>query len=193
MDAEALADRLVAELGDAVSPETTHGLVTATVAPGDWRRAAELVQGDPDLGCDWFDFLAGVDEEADGLAVVLHVISSSRGHHVQLRTLVPREGGSLPTLSDLWFGADWHERETAELFGIDFAGHPNLVKLLLTTLMLVLVVVLLYPGLSAAGELAGELPRRDRINMVVAPSVSTSLLLFATVLSTYKPWGRVRR
>jgi NADH-quinone oxidoreductase subunit C len=131
VDAEALTDHLVAELGDAVSPETTHGLVTATVAPGDWRRAAELVRHDPELACDWFDFLAGVDEEADGLAVVLHVLSSARGHHVQLRTLVPRDGGSLPTLSDLWRGADWHERETAELFGIDFAGHPNLVKLLL--------------------------------------------------------------
>jgi len=131
MDAEALTDHLTAELGGAVSPETSHGLVTATVAAADWRRAAEFVRFDPDLGCDWFDFLAGVDEEADGLGVVLHVISSTRGHHVQLRTLVPREGGSLPTLSDLWLGADWHERETAELFGIDFAGHPHLVKLLL--------------------------------------------------------------
>ena len=68
-----------------------------------------------------------------------------------------------------------------------------LTKLLLTTLMLVLVVVLLYPGLTEAGELAGALPRPDRINMVVAPSVSTSLLIFATILSTYKPWGRTRR
>jgi len=68
-----------------------------------------------------------------------------------------------------------------------------LVKLLLTTLMLVLVVFLLYPGLTEAGELTGALPRADRINMVVAPSVSTSLLIFATVLSTYKPWGRVKR
>ncbi len=68
-----------------------------------------------------------------------------------------------------------------------------LVKLLLTTVMLGLVVFLLLPGLTEAGDLAGELPRRDRINMVVAPSVSTSLLLFATILSTYKPWGRVRR
>ena len=67
-----------------------------------------------------------------------------------------------------------------------------LVKLLLTTLMLGLVVFLLYPGLVQAGELAGALSRPDRINMVVAPSVSTSLLIFATVLSTYKPWGRVR-
>ena len=43
-----------------------------------------------------------------------------------------------------------------------------LVKLLLTTLMLCLVVFLLYPGLAQAGELAGALPSRDRINMVVA-------------------------
>jgi hypothetical protein len=69
----------------------------------------------------------------------------------------------------------------------------GLGKLLLTTVMLGLVLFLLYPGLTQAGELAGELPSRDRINMVVAPSVSTSLLIFATVLSTYKPWGRARR
>jgi hypothetical protein len=68
-----------------------------------------------------------------------------------------------------------------------------LVKLLLTTLMLVLVVVLLYPALTRAGELAGAMEFADRVNLVVAPSVSTSLLITATVLSTYKPWGRVRR
>ena len=68
-----------------------------------------------------------------------------------------------------------------------------LVKLLVTTLMLCLVLFLLYPALSGAGDLAGALPQRDRINLVVAPSVSTSLLIFATVLSTYKPWGRVRK
>jgi hypothetical protein len=68
-----------------------------------------------------------------------------------------------------------------------------LVKLLLTTAMLGLVLFLLLPALTEAGDLAGDLPRRDRITMVVAPSVSSTLLLFATVLSTYKPWGRVRR
>jgi hypothetical protein len=66
------------------------------------------------------------------------------------------------------------------------------VKLAVTTLMLVLVVFSLYPGLTEAGNLAGDLPRADRINMVVAPTVSTSLMIFATVLSTYKPWGRTR-
>jgi hypothetical protein len=68
-----------------------------------------------------------------------------------------------------------------------------LVKFLLTTAMLGLVLFLLRPGLADAGELAGALPDPERVNMVVAPSVSTSLLLFATAVSTYKPWGRVRR
>ena len=66
-------------------------------------------------------------------------------------------------------------------------------KLLLTTLMLGLVVLLLWPNLTQAAELGAALPRADRINLVVAPTVSSTLLVIATVLSTYKPWGRVRR
>jgi len=131
VDAAALTDHLVAELGDAVIPVVEHDLLTVTVAPGDWRRVAERLRTDPNLGCDYFEFLFGVDEEAEGLGVLLHVYSTGRRHHVQLRTIVPREGGSLPTVSDLWFGANWHERETAELFGIEFEGHPNPGKLLL--------------------------------------------------------------
>jgi hypothetical protein len=64
------------------------------------------------------------------------------------------------------------------------------VKLTIVTVMLFLVTFLLYPGLVDAGELGSALPRRDQINLVVAPSVSSSLLIISTVLSTYKPWGR---
>jgi NADH-quinone oxidoreductase subunit C len=72
-----------------------------------------------------------VDEEAAGIGVVLHVYSTSHHHHLQVRSVVPRDGGRLPTVRDLWAGADWHERETWELFGVVFDGHPNLAKLLL--------------------------------------------------------------
>jgi hypothetical protein len=65
-------------------------------------------------------------------------------------------------------------------------------KLSIVAVMVVLVFVLLLPGLDQAGGLGPALPERDRINLVVAPSVSSTLLLIATVLSTYKPWGRVR-
>ena len=126
-----MRDHLVAELGDAVQPEISFGLVTVTVAAGDWRRVAERARHDPELACNFFDFLCGVDEEADGIGIVLHVYSISHHHHLQVRAVVPRDGGRLPTLYDLWAGADWHERETWELFGVVFDGHPNLAKLLL--------------------------------------------------------------
>jgi NADH-quinone oxidoreductase subunit C len=132
VDAEALRDHLLAESGvDRLEPEISHGLLTITVAPDQWRRVGELVRRHPDVACNFFDFLCGVDEEDAGLGVVLHVYSTNHRHHVQLRTVVPREGGHLPTLHDLWAGANWHERETAELFGVSFDGHPNLAKLLL--------------------------------------------------------------
>ena len=145
MDAEALRDHLVARFdqrgiggpepappaASAPEPEISYELLTVTVAPADWRRMAELVRRDPDVTCNFFDFLCGVDEEDAGIGVVLHVYSTNHRHHVQVRTVVPRDGGHLPTLHDLWAGADWHERETAELFGVTFDGHPNLAKLLL--------------------------------------------------------------
>jgi NADH-quinone oxidoreductase subunit C len=131
VDASALRDHLVAELGDSVAPDVAYGLLTVTVAPGDWRRAAELVRRDPEVACNFFEFLCGVDEEAEGIGVVLHVYSIANRHHVQVRAVVPRDGGRLPTVHDLWAGADWHERETWELFGVVFDGHPNLSKLLL--------------------------------------------------------------
>jgi NADH-quinone oxidoreductase subunit C len=131
VDAHALRDHLVAEFGDAVEPEVSYGQLTVTVDPSDWRRVAELARHSPQLACNFFDFLSGVDEEADGIGVVLHISSTSHRHHLQVRTVVPRDGGHLPTISDLWAGADWHEREMAELFGVGFDGHPNLAKLLL--------------------------------------------------------------
>ena len=132
MDAEAQRDHLVSELGpEGPEYDISYGLLTATVPPDQWRRSAELVRNDPELACNFFDVLCGVDEEAAGIGVVLHVYSTNHRHHVQLRTVVPRDGGHLPTLHDLWAGANWHERETAELFGISFDGHPNLAKLLL--------------------------------------------------------------
>jgi NADH-quinone oxidoreductase subunit C len=131
VDADALRDRLVAELGDAVEPEVSYGLLTVTVDPSDWRRAAELARRSPELACNFFDFLCGVDEEAAGIGVVLHVYSTSHRHHLQVRAVLPRDGGHLPTVSDLWAGANWHERETAEMFNVVFEGHPHPEPLLL--------------------------------------------------------------
>ncbi|MGC4864030.1 hypothetical protein ACLQ3B_01170 [Micromonospora sp. DT53] len=67
-----------------------------------------------------------------------------------------------------------------------------LVKLVLTTVMVGLVLFLLLPNLRHAGAVGAALPTRDRADLVIAPAVSTTLMIIATVLSTYKPWGRRR-
>jgi hypothetical protein len=64
------------------------------------------------------------------------------------------------------------------------------VKLALTTAMLGAVVFALRPNLTAARDLGAAVPMDVRIDLVAAASVSTTLLIVATVLSTYKPWGR---
>lgn len=50
---------------------------------------------------------------------------------VVVRTRVPRDSAVLPSITDIYAGANWHERETAEFFGITFSGHPHLIPLLL--------------------------------------------------------------
>ena len=64
--------------------------------------------------------------------IVAHLWSTPRRHGVLLRTRVPRgRRRASPSIVDVFPGAAWHERETHEMFGVDFAGHPGLTPLLL--------------------------------------------------------------
>ncbi|MEU9825655.1 hypothetical protein [Micromonospora chersina] len=67
-----------------------------------------------------------------------------------------------------------------------------LVKFAVTTVVLTLVLLLLTPRVRHLGELAGAATTHLRVDLVVAPTVSSTLLLVVTALSTYKPWGRLR-
>jgi NADH-quinone oxidoreductase subunit C len=86
-----------------------------------------------DSGFTWFDWLSGVDVLDEGFFVVAHLadVSAQPLLHLLVRTLLPRDDARLPTATALYAGASWHERETHEMFGVDFEGHPNLVPLLL--------------------------------------------------------------
>jgi NADH-quinone oxidoreductase subunit C len=87
-----------------------------------------------EVGLTFFDFLTASDELTDGFRIVTHLADFWGGSHVEhlmVRTLVPRATPRLPSLTGLYAGANWHERETFEMFGIEFEGHPNLVPLLL--------------------------------------------------------------
>jgi len=105
--------------------------VILTVDRGDVARVLRAARDDPRLDFKYLRCLSGVDHVEDGLEVVYHLYSYTHKHNVTVKTPLPQDDPRLPSVISIWRGADWHEREAAEMFGIFFEGHPNLVPLLL--------------------------------------------------------------
>jgi NADH-quinone oxidoreductase subunit C len=126
--------RLRARFGDDVlAVQDQHGHAVATVATGVYRDVCRFLRDEPDFACDYCDFTGGVDFGPErGFEVVTHLFSITHHHGVRVKVVVPFEDPVCPTLSDLFPTSDWHERETMEMFGIRFEGHPQPVKLLLS-------------------------------------------------------------
>jgi NADH-quinone oxidoreductase subunit C len=118
---------------------------------------AALTAARDELGATFLDWLTGVDELADGYTIAAFVcapadaVSTSgavkstgavsndessgarlrRGQGLLVKTRVPRDQAELPSATTVYRGANWHERETFEMFGVVFTGHPDLKPLLL--------------------------------------------------------------
>jgi NADH-quinone oxidoreductase subunit C len=67
----------------------------------------------------------------DRFGVVYCVLNTTTGDRLVVKTFVNDPGPTLPTAIDLWRGADWMEREVYDMFGITFAGHPDLRRILM--------------------------------------------------------------
>jgi NADH-quinone oxidoreductase subunit C len=130
---EELGSRLRARFGDDVRElSEQYGHPVATVAVERYHDVCRFLRDEPEIACDYCDFTSGVDLGTDdGFEVVTHLHSTRHHHNVRVKVKLPHEDPSCPTISDLFATCSWHERETAELFGIRFEGHPQPVKLLL--------------------------------------------------------------
>jgi NADH-quinone oxidoreductase subunit C len=126
------ASRLRARFGaDVLDVADQHGHTVATVTRERYHDVCRFVRDEPEFACDYADFTAGVDRGDEGYEVVTHLFSTTHHHGVRVKVALPSDDAVVATVSDLWAGCDWHERETAEMFGIRFEGHPQPVKLLL--------------------------------------------------------------
>lgn len=134
MERSELADYLAGNLGDHVVEVTdAFGTLTVTLDADGYVEAARMCRNDERLACDLFDSSFGVDEREDGFAVVTVLYSTEHRHRVLLRHLCEggREQPVAPSLTSLYRGADWMERETWDMFGIEFQGHPGLAPRIL--------------------------------------------------------------
>ncbi|MBO2518812.1 MULTISPECIES: NADH-quinone oxidoreductase subunit C [Limnochorda] len=99
--------------------------------PSRWVEVATFLRDDPELRFDYLALLTGIDRLDDGFEVVVHLNALTSNLRLILRTQVPREEPVCPTLTGVWPGANWHEREAYDLLGIRFEGHPDLRRILL--------------------------------------------------------------
>lgn len=118
-----------------IVPDSTGDWIHAIVEAPKWEESARKLQAS--MGMNLLGCLTAVDHlgrEGVGektLEVVAHLYNVDSGGKIALKTWLAREDARLATLADLYPGADWFERETAELFGITFEGHPNPTHLIL--------------------------------------------------------------
>lgn len=130
--AERIRDALAATLRADVTLDATSEPATVDVPAGSWVQALTSLRDDH--GLDYFDWLSAAELPAGGFHVVAHLARVGEPGtlvHLLMRTEVAASEPRLATATGVFRGAAWHERETYEMFGIDFAGHANLVPLLL--------------------------------------------------------------
>jgi NADH-quinone oxidoreductase subunit C len=103
--------------------------LVATVPVARWVEVAQAARDA--LDCRYFCHLTAVDWKAEGFEVVCRLESLASGLGLTLKTRIAREPATCPSLTGLYRGALWMERECYDLFGIRFEGHPDLRRLLL--------------------------------------------------------------
>jgi NADH-quinone oxidoreductase subunit C len=168
-----LGEAMIGGLGLRCTYTESFGEVTVDVPRERWVQAAAVARDDPRIGCRFFDWLSAVDELDEGLSVFCHLWSVEQRHGLLLRTRVPADHLELDSLTGLYAGAAWHERETYEMFGLVFAGHPHLVPLLLPDgfeghplrkdFVLAARVAKVWPGAKEPGESGSGAPSRRRM------------------------------
>ncbi|WP_340376846.1 NADH-quinone oxidoreductase subunit C [Streptomyces sp. SS7] len=115
--------------GADATAEESYDVLTVDVPPASWTAALRTARDT--LSCTYFDWLSAVDEPGTGFRVAAHVVALAPVRRLLLRTTVPHEAPVLASAVDVYAGAGWHERETREMFGVAFEGHPYPHHLLL--------------------------------------------------------------
>ncbi|MBI2866028.1 MAG: NADH-quinone oxidoreductase subunit C [Chloroflexi bacterium] len=111
-------------------PEFILDELVITLSPEAVKAACQRARDEPELAIDYLRCLTIVDL-GEQLQVVYHLYSTQHRYKMVLKALLPTQRPAIASVTSIWPGADWHEREAYDLFGVSFDGHPRLKPLLL--------------------------------------------------------------
>ena len=103
--------------------------IVAQVPPEHWVDAARSAK--ETIGCAFFSFLTAIDWKDQGLEIVAWVDDLDAKLSIELRTKLGAGVTACASLTSVYRGANWMERECFDMFGVRFEGHPDLRRILL--------------------------------------------------------------
>lgn len=137
MKQDLIAEKLVSQFGeDDVKTAESAGQIAATVPKERILEVCNFLKTTPELAFDFLSFVGGVDKYPGSprFEVVYQLYSVKHNHRFRIKAELdePAEGlASIDSVVSVWPTADWHERETAEMYGVTFNNHPDPRKLLM--------------------------------------------------------------
>jgi len=128
MTSDAVTGRIRERFG--VEAALADGAVQVSLPRERWQEFGAFAKRE--LGCVYFSWLTAVDWKEQGFEVLCRVENLDTGLAVLMRTKLGAGEVRCPSLTSLWRGADWMERECYDMFGVVFEGHPDLRRILLS-------------------------------------------------------------
>ncbi len=136
MTSEEVIEKIQSMVGDDIQKGETHlGDAVVFVAPDALQKVAKALKEDADLRFEYLSDIRGVDyldqDREPRFEAVYELHSFEHNHSVRVRVGLEEENPSVPTVSDLWKGALYPERELFDMFGFDVPGHPDLRRIIM--------------------------------------------------------------
>ena len=123
-----LASRIEEKYTGSIEESTEDSLV---VKGESLLKIAKYLKDTEDLKLDYFNYVTAVDYYSY-FEVIYQLTSTEHNHSVLLKTrCYNRDNPTIPSVTGLWQGADFQEREIYDLMGINFEGHPNMKRIFL--------------------------------------------------------------
>ena len=122
--------------------ETTDafGILNVKITPASLLAVCEMLHSNPEMGFDYLADITAIDwsaapalegKKSDRIEVVYQLTNLAKNAKVALRVDLDRDKPELDSVTSVWKGADYQEREVFDLMGVVFKGHPDLRRILL--------------------------------------------------------------
>ncbi len=127
-------------LGAILESHSQFGDDTVVVDPDKWFEVARFLKADPRCAMNMFIDITAVDypDREQRFEIVMHLRSMERGHRIRVKARIGDPFGEaeeddtvqIDSITPIWQGANWFEREVFDMFGVVFRGHPDLRRIL---------------------------------------------------------------